>query len=120
MDKIKKYMKPIITWIVLLFIYLFLLVILNYFQILKFNTIIKVNFIIMAVITFLFGLSIGRKTHKKGYLEGLKLGFIITLILLILNILFIRGFNLNILVYYLIIIVSSTFGSMIGINLKKR
>ena len=52
MDKIKKYMKPIITWIVLLFIYLFLLVILNYFQILKY----------FSKISYLLALFIGHLT----------------------------------------------------------
>ena len=120
MDKIKKYLKPIATWFILLMVYLLLLVTLNYFQVLKFNSLIKINFIIMAIITFIFGIGSGKKTSKKGYMEGLKLGFIIIFILLLLNIIFVRSFNLNILVYYLILIISSTFGSMIGINLRKK
>ena len=101
-------------------IYLFVLVLLNYFQVLNFKTITKINFIVMSLLMFILGLYGGKRTAKKGYLEGLKLGFIIVFILLILNLVFIRIFNLNILVYYLIIIMSSMFGSMIGINLKRK
>lgn len=65
------------------------------------------------------GIGIGRKSSKKGYLEGLKLGGIIILSLLLINLLFIRTFSLSILMYYLIILASSIIGSMIGINIKR-
>ena len=120
MNKIKKYIRPTIIWFIFLIVYLFLLVLLNYFQVLKLNSIIKFNFVTMALISFFFGLALGKKTTKKGYLEGLKLGFIIIFILLVLNLIFIRAFNLNVFVYYLIILVGSIFGSMIGINIKKK
>jgi putative membrane protein (TIGR04086 family) len=73
----------------------------------------------MGVLTFILGIINGKKASKKGYLEGLKLGSIIILILLIFNLIFIRKFSLNTFVYYLVIIASTTIGSMIGINLRK-
>ena len=69
---------------------------------------------------FIFGIMNGKTSVKKGYIEGLKLGGLIILILMILNLIFYRKFSLNIFIYYLIIIASSTFGSVIGINLGKK
>jgi len=120
MEKLKKYSRVIILSLGAFMVYLFSLVILNYFQIMKYNSIIKINFIVVAVITFFLGLISGRATNKKGYLEGLKQGFVISFLLFVLNLIFYRHFGLNIFIYYFIIIVSSTFGSMIGINLKKN
>ncbi len=63
---------------------------------------------------------IGKKTSKRGLLEGLKYGAIIVLIMLILNSLILgNGFEVKILIYYLILLISAMFGSMIGINRKK-
>ena len=120
MNKLKKYGKISLIWISFLIIYLLLLTILNYTQVLKFSSIIKVNFVIIAIIVFIFGILNGKATEKKGYLEGLKLGSIISLSFLLLNLLFIRKFSLSIFIYYLVIIVSTTFGSMLGINLRKN
>lgn len=120
MDKVKKYGKTLLYWTIFFIIYLILLVILNYTQILKFNTITKINIVVIAIMTFLFGIHSGKQSEKKGYKEGLKQGLLIIGILLILNIIFIRKFSLSIFTYYLIILLSSIFGSMIGINLKKK
>lgn len=120
MIKLKKYATKVLTWITSLVFYILLLMVLNYTGILKFKMIIKFNFIIIAAITFIFGIFNGKKCPKKGYIEGLKQGGLIVLILTILNIIFIRKFSLNILIYYLIIIISSIIGCIIGINLKKK
>lgn len=120
MNKLKKYIKLSSTWSVFLLLYLIVLTLLNYTQILKFNSIIKVNFVVISIVSFIFGILNGRVSTKKGYIEGLKLGSIISFSLFLLNIIFIRKFSLSIFIYYLVIIVSTTFGSMIGINLKKK
>ncbi len=70
----------------------------------------------------IFGTSlfIGKKASRRGLLEGLKYGAIVVLVMLILNSLILRnGFEVKILLYYLILIISAMFGSMIGINRKK-
>ncbi len=120
MNKVKKYIKPTITWIIFLLLYLLLLVLLNYFQVLKFTTITKINFIVVAIITLILGVTLGKRADKKGYLEGIKFGLIFIGILFILNLIFVRSFSLHMVVYYLIILASSTIGSMLGINLKRK
>lgn len=119
MDKLKKYLKPVVLFLGTFVFYLLLLLLLNYTGVIKLGSIVKINFVVISVITLLLGVIEGKKTSKKGYLEGLKLGGIVVAILFLLNLLFYRTFNVYILLYYLVIVVSSTIGSMIGINLKR-
>ena len=119
MEKLKKYTRITLIWLAVILIYVLLLSVLNYTQILKYKTVIKMNFIVVAIVTFVFGILTGKTSTKKGYLEGIKLGSLVSTILFILNLILYRTFSLSILLYYLVIITSSTVGSMIGINLKK-
>lgn len=92
----------------------------NYFNILndKVTSIIKI--IIPVSSMFIGGFYIGKNTTKKGFLEGLKLGLIFSITLILFNYLaFDNSFKLKYLLFYLILIISSILGSMIGIN-KKR
>ena len=67
------------------------------------------------------GIIIGKQSDKKGWLEGIKLGFAFLMFLMIFNYLALRiSFQSTDIIYYIILIVSTIFGSMIGINLKKE
>lgn len=118
MEKLKKYLMPSLIWFGIFLFYLIILVIFNYLGFLHLSSIVKINFVVISLMTLIFGIINGKKTSKKGYLEGLKYGGIIVGVLFLLNLIFYRNFNLYILLYYLIVIASSTIGSMIGINLK--
>lgn len=75
----------------------------------------------MILIFGFIGLHFGRTATQKGYLEGLKIGTSLILILIVINLLFYRnGFSLERFIYYVVLILSSTFGSMIGINKKRH
>ena len=99
----------------------FITTILSYFNILndKITSIVK---IIIPIISMLIGgFYIGKNSFKKGFLEGLKLGGIFSCILIIFNYLaFNNSFKLKYLLFYLILIITSILGSMIGINKKKQ
>lgn len=114
----KKWIKPAITLLVMALIYLTILVVLHYTGLLKLSSVSKINFVVSSIVMLILGISIGKKTSKKGYLEGIKIGLIIIGILFLLNTILYRTFSLYLLVYYLIILTSSIIGSMIGINLK--
>ena len=98
----------------------FIATIFNYFNIISDNimSIIKIS---IPVIAFLIGgFIMGKKSNKSGYIEGLKLGIIDSLLLIIFNFLALNNsFKFIYLLFYLILIVSSMLGSMIGINRKK-
>lgn len=119
MEKLKKIVRPMLMWTISIILYIVVLSVLNYTGLISLASVVKINFIAVAVITLIFGILCGKKTSKKGYLEGIKMGSMIVLIIFLLNLIFYRTFSLYILLYYLVIIVSSTIGSMIGINLKR-
>lgn len=99
----------------------FLISLLNYINFLggKLLSIFKILIPIIALFTG--GIMIGKKSNKNGWLEGLKLSLMFLIILLIFNYLALNtGFELKNLIYYLILIISTCFGSMIGINKKKE
>ena len=99
----------------------FITTILSYFNILndKITSIIK---IIIPIISMLIGgFYIGKRSNKKGFLEGLKLGGIFSCILIIFNYLALdNSFKFKYMLFYIILIISSILGSMIGINRKKQ
>lgn len=99
----------------------FIITLLNYFNIIS-DKIISIFKILIPIISlFIGGFYIGKNSNSKGYLEGLKLGSIFSIFLLIFNFLALsNSFKLKYLLFYLIIIVSSILGSMIGININKK
>lgn len=95
----------------------FLFTLLNYINLLN-NTVINIIKIIIPVISmFIGGFIIGKKTGKKGWLEGLKLSLIFIVILTLFNYLGLKSnLSLKTIIYYLMLIISTMFGSIIGVN----
>jgi len=83
----------------------------------KTNDVIKIIAIIMPA--FISGLYIGKNSTNKGYLEGIKVGSITVLFLLMLSYLgFNNGFSITKVIYYLLIFMLTVIGSIVGINKK--
>lgn len=121
MKYIKKVSKSIIYTLGSIIILTIILTILNYFGILSGNIISIVKIIIMIVSFLVGGYLIGLSSINKGWLEGLKLGIIYIFISFILKgILNNNWFDIKDFLYYLIIILSTIFGSILGINKKKN
>lgn len=94
--------------------------ILYYFNITgeSFNNILKIfSFIITFILT---GIYIGKNSTKKGWFEGIKISLITILIFLILSLVFKHSFNIWQIIYYLILSITITLGSIIGINFRKE
>lgn len=120
-----KYIKNLglsfIYIIVSMLLITFIITFLNYFNIISDNIISIFKILIPIISLFIGGVYIGKKSNKKGYLEGIKLGLFFSIFLIIFNFLaFDDSFKLKYLLFYLIIIISGMFGSMIGINKSKR
>ncbi len=118
MSNIKKYIKPAIFFSVSLVAYLAVMSVFHYFGVMKLASVGTVNFVVMAIILFLGGIYMGKKTSKKGYLEGLKLGGVVVVLSFASNIILVRHFDLYVVLYYFVLAVAATIGSMIGINLR--
>jgi len=111
--------KSFIYILSILFISTIIITLLNYINFFG-NKLVTLSKIIVPIVSiFVGGFIIGKNSKQKGWLEGLKLGMIIILILLILNYIILKQrWELRNLVYYLILLSSSIFGSMVGINKK--
>ncbi len=119
MKTLKKYGKTLGLSFLFLFFLAICIALLNTFQILFTKGSDIVLFIAMILTLFVIGFNFGKKAEKKGYLEGLKIGIVFIFFLLLINFLFYRtGFSLERLIYYLVLILSSVLGSMVGINKK--
>ena len=92
---------------------------LNYFDIINNKILNIINFIIPLFSLALGGYIIGKNSTKNGWLEGVKIGIIFVIIILILNLIFIHNINFKDLIFYCLLILSSIIGSIIGINKKE-
>lgn len=86
------------------------------------NTITNFITLIINIILFLiFGFKKGNNASNQGFIEGLKIGLSFLIILIIINIFTYKSiFTLTTFVYYLILLLTSILGGMIGINKKKE
>jgi len=78
----------------------------------------KMGIILTALSFFLVVSLASKKINEKGYLLGLKLGLIFTILLILTNlILFRSSITLSRFIYYLILIASGVLGGSFGKNL---
>ncbi len=109
--------KPLLSILITILVLTLLTTIFNYFNLIgpKIMAILK---IIIPVLAFVIGgFIIGKRSPSKGWLAGLKLGLMFLIILILFNILGLNHkFKIADLIYYLILLGSTMFGSMIGIN----
>ena len=121
MNYLKKVGISLLYIIGIILVTTFLITILNYFNIISGMALTISKILICIISLFVGGVVIGRRSSKKGWLEGLKLSLIFLVLLILFNYLGLGNTpQLKNLIYYLIIIVSCSFGSIIGINKKKN
>ena len=120
-----KYLKNIIfsLRIVLetIFVFSFMLTLLSYLNIIS-NSLTTIFKMLIPIISVLASsIVMGINSTKKGWLEGLKLGILICILLFTFNILGLNNkFKIGQLLFYGILIFTSIVGSMIGITKKKN
>ena len=121
MKTLKKYGKTIGIFLGIILILCAVLACFNIGNILYTKSTDVIIMIGMIVIFAFIGFNFGKKAPSKGYLEGLKIGFSLIFLLIIINLLFYQtGFSISRFIYYIVLILSSTLGSMIGINRKTQ
>ena len=99
----------------------FIINIFNYYDLIP-KSIYKTILILVTALSILIGsYLLGKKTEKKGYIEGLKYSvLIIALFYIIAFLAFDKTITISSLLYYLIIVTTSGIGAMIGINKKDK
>lgn len=86
---------------------------------LKNITISKLSVILTAISFLIIAIIASQKTKERGIIIGLKLGLgFITILILINLIIFKSPFNIDRLIYYIILIASSLLGGSLGKNIK--
>ncbi len=119
MKQLKHYGKVLLLFLGSSILLSLLLSILNYFGIFVGKTSQIILIIYMLIITFYIGYSSGKLALKNGYLKGLKIGGILILTLIFLNMIFFWSpLTIYRVLYYLIILIISIVSAMIGINRK--
>lgn len=93
--------------------------ILSYFDIIGFKFVNVIKIIIPIIALFVSGFILGKKSNKKGWFEGIKLGSIFVLFFILISLLTKSDFKIANFIYYLIVLSSCTLGSMFGISKKK-
>lgn len=117
-----KYFKSIILIILSLIALSFLGSLLYYLEWINSSVYSYIELLVPIISLFLGGIYLGKNSTQKGWLEGLKLGSLIILVLFMIAYLgFNYALNFKSIIYYLIILVTHTFGSMMGIrNVENR
>ncbi len=119
MTYIMKYGKRLLFTMLSIILSLLALTALYYFNIISPTTNKVLKIIIILINIFISSFILGKTTDKNGYLEGIKLALIIIPIFIIFS-LITSSLSLKVIIYYLIIAITSILGSMIGINKKKE
>lgn len=116
---LKKYGTRLFYNILELIILLFFITILYYFNIINDGTYSALKLIILLLSIFINSFILGLNTNNKKYIEGIKYG-IILIILLFIPTIILNSFKMKVFIYYLLIIITSMFGSMFSIIKKKK
>lgn len=114
-----KYLKSTLFIFTTIIIFTIFIGTLSYFNILS-NMSIKIFELIAIIISmFIGGIYLGKNSPQRGYLEGIKIGVFMILLLFCLSYFgFSKSFSISSLIFYIIILISSILGSVIGINKK--
>ena len=119
MNYLKKLGKSFLTTFITLIIGIIIITLLNYFNIIGINITNISKIIILGLSIFIGSFSLGKMSIKKGYLEGLKFGLLITFILFLLNLMITKNIKIRLIILYIIINITSILGSMFGILKSK-
>ena len=114
---IKKYLISFLYFIITFLIFIFIFTLLYYYDFIS-NTFMKyVKYIILIISLILGSYKIGIQSNNKGYQKGLIFGSIIIILFIIIS-LITNSFKISNFIYYLLILIISTIGSMLGILRK--
>lgn len=118
MNELKKIGTSLGFSFLFLLIGIFIITVFNYINIFSAKSTNIFKLIVLLFSFWMGGFISGKKSIKNGWLEGIKLSSIFILIF-ILSSLFFHSFHAKNIIFYVLILGSTTLGSMIGINKKE-
>ena len=93
---------------------------LYYFDIVNNNIYNIMKMLIVLITLFVSALFFGKSSLKYGFVEGLKLGAIFLLVMIILKLITNSDFDIRTGIYSIIILLTTSVGAIIGINKKEK
>ncbi len=111
-----KYFKSLIYTFGMIIIFSLIITLLNYIGLVTGTTLKVLKLIIPIISVFVGGIIMGKNSIKKGWLNGLKIGIVTTLLLLLITIISKTEISFKTFIYYLILLADIMFGSMVGIS----
>ncbi len=120
MNKKMIILKNIALFFLILLIFLIISTTLSYFNIVSYNIINIISFIFIIILFMYCGYYMALRNNSKGYLNGLLIGGINICLLFIISLILKCNIEINIILYFLILLLSSTMGGMFGININNK
>lgn len=108
----KKYLKTFIRMTIEVIVVTLILSLLSYFNILSDKIYKYMELLFMVLILYFNGIRLSNTSNKYSFLEGIKIGGVAVITFILLNMIFEHEFNINLLIYYLIIFLLPVLGSM--------
>lgn len=119
MTYLKRYGLSLIYVIISIIVMLGILALFYYYDFINNSTYNILKLVMLLLSIFINSFLLGNKVIEKGYLEGIKFGIIVIILLLIPTIIM-KKLQVKLFIYYAMIIITSVLGSMIGISKKKN
>jgi len=120
MQMVKNYLLSLGISFGLIIIFSFFINLFNYFELININIYKFILILLVSISVFSGSFVLGKKTSKKGYIEGIKFGLINSLFMFFISFLaFNNSFTLRSFIYYLILVFVSLLGGVFGINRRK-
>ena len=120
MNKLLNYLKYLGLFCIFIIVIAIITSLINLTGI-KSITISKLSVILTAISFFIISLLASHKTKERGIVLGLKLGLSFIIILILVNLIVFKSpFNIDRLIYYIILLASSLLGGSIGKNIKLK
>ncbi len=119
--KYKKYGEAFLLVLIFLGFFSMASTLLGYFNITSLKVTEYLILFLTMISLFIGGFFLGKKCEQKGWLEGMKIGSIMIFLFFLIGYLGLdQGLNIRVCIYYLLLLISSVLGSMIGINKKEE
>lgn len=120
MNKLLNYLKYFGLFFIFIIVIAVITALINLTGI-KSVTISKLSVILTAISFFVIAVLASHKTKERGIILGLKLGLSFIILLILINLIVFKSpFNIDRLIYYLILLASSLLGGSLGKNIKLK
>mgnify|MGYP004531731137 FL=1 len=120
MNYLKKIGKYFLSSLISILILSFLLSFLYYFNVISSSIYNIFKMIIIVLPLFINSLLLGKESSKYGLMEGIKLGALFLVFILVLQAITKTSINIKSFIYYVIILLTTGLGAVIGINNQEK